>query len=159
MDGVDDNRDAREARSDAPEDACLGAVRVDDVRLLAAEEAAELERSEQVEGRMEVADKLRDDHDGNVPRAGLVEEVSLRTRGLARNEGDVVAAVDESFDGEERILLRPADNQTRDDVDDLHYSAPGTPILSQKGSGVRSEVRRLRAKMTQYRVNKGLRGG
>ena len=51
--------------------------------------------------------------------AGAIEEVSLGPLGRACDQRHVVAvAMVQSLDGQDRILLRPADDQPGDDVDD-----------------------------------------
>jgi hypothetical protein len=54
---------------------------------------------------------------------GALHQRALRADGRAGDERDVVAEVVLALAGEQRVLLRPADDQARDDVDDAHAYA------------------------------------
>ena len=96
-------------------------VRVDDVRA-AARGAASHEAAIRAEilDRQDRPPHLVDDLDAVAVAASPAPSASPPARSRAGDERDVVPAVVLALAGEQRVLLRPADDQARDDVDDPH---------------------------------------
>jgi hypothetical protein len=95
-------------------------MRVDDVGAVGAEFADERGDLEEIVRRRDVAAHVRvqDEPDGESAR--VVEEASLGPGFGAGDEGNAVSAPGEAAAREERVLLRAADDEPRDDVRDSH---------------------------------------
>src|SRR5260370_38688120 len=100
------------------QDACLGAMRMDDVRAQLPEGRAKLLEGYEVRKRPDRADQLGQNHNLQAAPGCAVEEVALRAFGRSGNECDIVVImVMQVLDGQQRVFLRATQDQPGDDVD------------------------------------------
>ena len=94
---------------------------MDDLRPEPTEGRAELPIGLRVRRRPDGADEFGHQLDLHPLPLGPAEEVALGPLGRAGDERHVVAvAVVQALDREQRVLLRPAEDQAGDDVGDAH---------------------------------------
>lgn len=124
VDGMDDDGDAGTAGSAASKDSGLAAVGVNDIGGAFAEHPSEFGKGEGVMREIDGAAEVAGGEDFRAGVMGLGPERAFGTGFGSGDEGDAVAAVHKSAAGEDGVLLRTADDEAGDDVDDVHVLAP-----------------------------------
>ena len=118
---MDDDRHLLVPGGGPAEDAPLRAMRVDDLGPEPSELPPEPAVRPQVGQRADRTDQLGHQLDLEPASLGAVEEVPLGPLGRAGDQRDVVTmAMVQPVDSQERILLRPADDEPGDHVDNAH---------------------------------------
>jgi len=118
VDGVDDDGDARKFGGDAAQDAGFGAVRVDNRVLLAAHEADEREQGARIVERRDLAQQCGEDQQRYVARTYFLDEAAFRAGLWTGKHRDAEARRIEQRGGVHGVLLRAADDQAGDGVED-----------------------------------------
>jgi hypothetical protein len=118
VNGVDDDGDAGQTRRQSPDHAGFGTVRVDDGVVLLPYQAGEFPEGQQIVLGIDLAQQLGQDSQRDVARADLGDEAAFAARLRPGEDFYVEARRVEERGSEHGVLLRPADDQAGDDVQD-----------------------------------------
>jgi hypothetical protein len=111
-------------------------VGVDDVRLQILQQLGDAAVRAEILDRQDGAEHFVDDDDAVAVALRALHQRAFGADRGAGDERDVVPAVVLTLTGEQGVLLRAADDQARDDVNDLHDLA-----REANGGGVTAEAR------------------
>ena len=121
VDRVDDRRHLLVPGRGSAEDARLGAVGMNDLRLKPSKGRAEATVRLQVDDGPDRPDQIRKQLNFEAQLRRAVEQIAFRPLGRAGDQRHIVMKmVVKTRDAQERILLGAADDQPRDDMDDSH---------------------------------------
>ena len=116
-----DRGNAQSGRGRSAQDAGLGTVRVDDLRLDFAEQLQQAAIARPIAGRMDAALHLGDDPQVESAGPGPLFEASFRAESRPRDEDYLVSEPMLVLDVEQRVFLGSADDQAGDDVGDAEF--------------------------------------
>jgi len=121
----------------ASHDAGFGAVSVDDVGADLFEETAELSVAGPVAEGVDFAAEVVDESDVEAALLGAIDEASFGAETGAGDERNLVSVeVVLVLDGQEGVFLGTSEDETGDEMDDLHGGVSGDLKRGQEWAGV-----------------------
>src|SRR5271156_6160992 len=119
MDGVDNRRDLFFRCGSTAKDAGLAGMSVKNIGFKLTAKFTQAVVGIPIFRGVGIADQAWKDDDFIAAGVSAVHERAFRAKTGAGDEGNFVTATMKAFAGEEGIFLRPADDQTCDDMDNL----------------------------------------